>query len=127
MPYIPILSEQACEKRISKLLEPWKRNNCRLIKQGSPQWIEYDNKLISLCDLAPPKDGLVSILKSSRLDKWKDDFQFYLNMQQYPQIGCMMIPDRALMKKQKRMNDHHTAEGKNSLGNSEAVCIYECM
>ena len=75
------------------------------MKAGSKQLQDYQDFLNSLCDLAPDNDELLHILKSSRLESWREDYQFYLNMKAIPQIGCMTSPDTALQKKIQRSQE----------------------
>ena len=69
------------------------------MKAGSKQLLDYQSFLDSLCDLAPEHNEILRILKASRQETWKNDYQFYLNMLTNPQIGCMTIPDTILQKK----------------------------
>ena len=108
--YIPMVSEKACIARIKRLLDSWKLKNCRLMKTGSTKQIAYTSMLNELCDLAPPADELLQQLKSTRLSTWQDDYQFYLNMKKYPQVGCMGTLDTARLKTLQKTQKRHEEE-----------------
>ena len=101
----PIVSDKACIARIKTVLQSWDKRYCRRMKAGSKQLQDYQDYLNSLCDLAPDNDELLHILKSSKLESWREDYQFYLNMKAIPQIGCMISPDTALQKKIQRSQE----------------------
>ena len=107
--YIPIVSDKACIKRIKKLLNSWKVKNCRDMTTGSTKETEYISMLNQLCDLAPVEEELLQSLKSSRLSTWKDDYQFYLNMKRYPQVGSMQGCDKVLEKRKRNTQDRKQA------------------
>ena len=70
-------------------------------KEDHPKNIsECETFLTQLCDLSPP--NLKDLLsKSSRLNKvWEDDWQFYLNMCEPKQVGCVGGRDHKLALKE---------------------------
>ena len=107
--YIPIVSDKACLWRIKQLLDSWKVKRCRSMTTGSAKETKYISMLNQLCDLAPAEEELLQKLKSSRVSTWQDDYQFYLNMKCYPQVGSMQGCDKILEKRVRETQERKQA------------------
>ena len=96
--FIPTVSEKACVARIRTLLNSWDKKDCRKLKEGSQKLESYQQMLQQLCDLGPPEDEVLHILRAQRHQSWEEDYKFYQNMKFVPQVGCMGSQDMHLAK-----------------------------
>ena len=106
--FIPMMPDRTCISRIQTLLSSWTTQNCRKMKEGSKKAIAYSNMLDQLCDLAPPEETLLDVLKSTRISTWPTDYAFYKSMKCVPQVGCMTSPDKLLAQKQLRAQERRS-------------------
>ena len=72
--------------------------------------VQYKIFLAKLCDLAPP--NLKELIQGTyRLNKqWEEDWQFYLNMCQAKQVGCVAGRDVKLAVKEQEKEERHDAD-----------------
>ena len=96
---IPTVSEKLCKNRIKNVIDRFLglKHHCLSDKRDSSKKIDEMKEFLGqLCDLAP-KDLYEMLKKTARLnDEWESDWQFYQNMCQPGQVGCMAGEDLTL-------------------------------
>ena len=118
---IPTVSEMLCKIRIKKLIEKFKDLKHFTFTGGRecPEKVkEIKDLLCQLCDLSPA--NLYEMLKkTARLNKeWESDWQFYMNMCQPKQVGCIAGEDVKLAGKETTKQDKEDTE--DNLADQEA-------
>jgi hypothetical protein len=97
------LPDKKCKKIIDSLINKFTdfKKHTYIGSNDCPRNIEeFKALLVKLCDLAPP--NLQELIKGThRLNKvWEEDWQFYLNMCQAKQVGCVAGRDVKLAIKE---------------------------
>ena len=111
-------SEKKCKKAITAVIKTFTKLPHRKLKgeQMEKKVQDMNNFLYKLCDLSPPdlKDRLNS---TSRLNaEWEQDWQFYLNMCDRSQPGCILgTRDKKLATKEGAKQDRKKADTERAL------------
>ena len=97
------VTEKDCKKRIKAVIQKYNdfKNHPYKGSQDCPKNVsKFQDFLTQLCDLSPP--NLKEMLQgTSRLNPmWEEDWQFYLNMCQTKQVGCVAGVDWKLSVKE---------------------------
>ena len=105
--------ERKCKKIIDSLINKFAEFKKHVYKgSGScpKNIVQYKIFLAKLCDLAPP--NLKELIQGTyRLNKqWEEDWQFYLNMCQAKQVGCVAGRDVKLAVKEQEKEERHDAD-----------------
>ena len=98
---IHTLEEKKCKRIIKNLIQKYNNFKHYKPKKTLPKRVTDIKEILNqLCDLAPA--NLKTLLQSTyRLNKkWEDDWQFYLNMSEVNQVGCMSSKDVKLAGKE---------------------------
>ena len=107
------VTEKDCKKRIKAVIQKYNdfKNHPYKGSQDCPKNVsKFQDFLTQLCDLSPP--NLKEMLQgTSRLNPmWEEDWQFYLNMCQTKQVGCVAGVDLKLSVKESNKEARLCAE-----------------
>ena len=102
---IPTMRIDTVKAKILKLIKDFDQKLKHWSRFDEEQIEDYRISLLNLFDIAVP--NLETVLQSSsKTNKnWQEDFKFYLNQSQVPQIGSLGSQDVVLSKRKERKSD----------------------
>lgn len=113
------IEESNGKKKIKELVTWFEKisSNKRYLVDGWEKANGLERELNSLFDIAPR--NIMEQMKSSLNKRWKEDYDFYLNQQTYPQTQVMVKKDQMMKGLEKRREERKMAVARRQMKEKE--------